>query len=274
MNTPSPADPRQPQRIRHPLKFRQAKVVSVTALSPHMLRVVVQDEALTDFASAGFDDHVKLFFPDPETGQIHLPRVGEDGTPVRDPDAPVLARDYTPRHFDTDKGELTLDFAVHEAGPATGWAQSAKPSDTLGIGGPRGSFVIPLAFDGYVLIGDDTALPAIARRLEELPANAKALVVAEVDGPEDELALDTRADARIHWVHRNGAQPGEPRFLLEALQGLSLPQGDVHVWVAAEASVARALRAQFIEAHGVNPKWLKAAAYWKRGQIAVHETIE
>jgi len=39
--------------------------------------------------------------------------------------------------------------------------------------------IVPDIFDSYLLIGDETALPAIARRLEELPAGRTVLAVIE-----------------------------------------------------------------------------------------------
>lgn len=84
----------------------------------------------------------------------------------------MAVRDYTPRGFDPVALTLEIDFALHGAGPATRWEAQAQGGQRLGVGGPRGSFIRPTDFDGHLLIGDDTALPAIARRLAELPAQA------------------------------------------------------------------------------------------------------
>ena len=81
-------------------------------------------------------------------------------------------RDYTPRAFDAAGNRLTIDFALHDAGPATAWALNARPGETLLIGGPRGSTVVPDDFDFYLLAGDETALPSIGRRLES-PASGR-----------------------------------------------------------------------------------------------------
>ncbi|MDC7682025.1 siderophore-interacting protein [Asticcacaulis sp. BYS171W] len=259
---------RQPTRVRHELKRRSLSVVSVQALTPHMIRVVVGGDDLSGFRSLSHDDHVKVFFPDPLTGEINTPDFSGNGAPVFPLGKTVIARDYTPRAFDAARNELTLDFAVHEAGPATSWAQSAKPGDPLMIGGPKGSTVVPLAFDGYVLIGDDTALPAIARRLEELPAGVAALVIAEIEDGQGELSLETKADLDLRWVHRSAGETLE-----SALETATLPDGDIYVWAACEGSVARRLRPQLI-ARGVNAKWLKVAAYWQRGSADTHATIE
>ena len=181
-------------------------------------------------------------------------------------------RDYTPRHFDAVAQTLEIDFALHDAGPATQWAEQATPGQQIGVGGPRGSMVIPMAFDGYLLVGDDTALPAIARRLAELPADAPVVVLAEVDSPADELVFDTAANVQLTWVHRRGAAPGTTMLLLDAIQTLALPAGDFHAWVACETGAAKALRAHLVTERGARPEWTKAAGYWRLGSADSHDT--
>ena len=201
-----------------------------------MLRITFSGD-LDGFMSLGFDDHIKLFFPD-------APPILVDGE-LRTP-----SRDYTPRRYDAAAGTLDVEFVLHDAGPATRWAEQAKTGQELQIGGPRGSFIIPLDFDWHLLMGDDTALPAIARRLSELPAGARAVVIAEVDGPTDELKFASDADVTVTWAHRNGATPGARDVLTQALRTLVLPKGDYYAWVAGEFLAAKALRAQLIADHG------------------------
>ncbi|HVR51952.1 MAG TPA: siderophore-interacting protein, partial [Pseudorhodoferax sp.] len=126
--------PRQVQRVRHDIKRRELQVARVEILGPQMRRVVFQGEALADFVSASYDDHVKIFFPNGEG---------------------AVARDYTPRRYDTAARELVVDFALHGEGPAADWARHAAPGQPLTVAGPRGSFVVPLDFDWYVLVGDE-----------------------------------------------------------------------------------------------------------------------
>lgn len=266
---------RAPQRVRHALKLRLLTVQAAERITPNCMRVTLVGDALEGFDSPGFDDHVKLLLPDAQTGQVTLPALDTGGAPAPNTDAPrPEMRDYTPRHYDPATRTLTLDFALHDAGPATAWALQARAGHTLGVGGPRGSFLLPLAFDGHVLIGDDTALPAIARRLAELPAGAPALVLIEVEGPSDEQSLPTAAAARIHWVHRQGREAGDVQPLLSALQAQPLPAGDVHAWVACESGVAKALRSHLVGERGVYPKWIKASGYWRRGSTSTHDTHE
>jgi NADPH-dependent ferric siderophore reductase len=250
------ADSRTPQRVRHQPRRRNLEVKQVEKISAHMVRVTLGGD-IEGFASLGFDDHVKLFFP---TG-----KVGDNGEPEFE------SRDYTPRRYDPQAKTLDVEFVLHDAGPATRWAEQAKAGQNLQIGGPRGSFVIPTTFDWHLLIGDDTGLPAIARRLEELPAGTRAVVLVEVDSAADQVALPSAADVSVTWAYRDGAEAGTTDVLARALASLSLSNGDYYAWVACESLTAKALRAQLIADHGANPKWMRAAGYWRQGAVAVHE---
>ncbi|HEY9065322.1 MAG TPA: siderophore-interacting protein, partial [Burkholderiaceae bacterium] len=137
---------RRVQRVRHEIKRRELQVARVARVSSHVRRITFAGAALADFVSASFDDHIKLILPDAATG-----------TPAM--------RDYTPRRVDTAACELDIEFALHGDGPAATWAAQARPGDRATIAGPRGSFVVPLDYDWHLLIGDETALPAVARRL-------------------------------------------------------------------------------------------------------------
>jgi NADPH-dependent ferric siderophore reductase len=252
------ADSRTPRRVRHEPRRRQLQVERIEKVAANLVRVTLGGD-LDGFTSLGFDDHVKLFFPNGRTG--------EDGQPQAD------SRDYTPRRYDPATNTLDIEFVIHDAGPATRWAMQAQPGQPLSIGGPRGSFVIPNNYDWHLLIGDDTALPAIARRLAELPAGARVVVLAEVDGLPDQIAFTSAADVTVTWAHRDGVEAGASDVLARTLKTMTLPKGDYYAWVAAESLIAKALRAQLIADHGANPKWMRAAGYWRRGAVAVHDTF-
>jgi NADPH-dependent ferric siderophore reductase len=261
------------QRVRHALKFRLLQVKTVRTLNPHFVRVTLAGEPLADFETASFDDHVKVFFPAPGETMPEVPQAGPNG-PVFDPSKPrPIARDFTPRRFDREALELDLDFALHEAGPATAWAAQAQAGHYLGIGGPRGSFVIPTAFDWHLLIGDETALPAIARRLEELPEGTRVATLIEVADPSARIDLNTRADLYAQWRYRSESEhPGGA--LLLALRETFVPEGEGYVWAAGEATLMRAVRKLLCEERGVDKKRIRASAYWKRGEQGVHGTID
>lgn len=262
---------RRAQRVRHPLRFRRLTVLRTEQPTPHLIRITLGGPELEGFTSPGFDDHMKLFFPDPQTGVLKLPTAGPDG-PIWPEGPKPVARDYTPHHHDPVAGTLQVDFALHEAGPATAWAREAEPGDLLGVGGPRGSFIVPTNFDWHLLIGDDTALPAIARRLAELPADARVLVLAEVDAPADQVPLPTAARAQVVWVHRESPAAGNEPPLLAALRATSLPTGAFHAWIGCESAAAKALRAHLVQDCQANPQWIRASGYWRRGAAGTHDS--
>jgi len=241
-------------RVRHDLRRRSLVVSQINHISPGMLRIGLTGEDLDQFTSLAPDDHIKLFVP------------SDDGR--------IERRDYTPRRYDPQAGELTIDFAVHDAGPATRWAIRAKPGDRIEIGGPRGSVVVPADFDWWLLIGDETALPAIGRRLVELPAGCPVTSIVAVAGAQEEQRFATQADHRAIWVHRPLSRADDPAPVLAALDDLALPTGDGFVWIAAEARVARAVRGHVVDTLGHPAGWLKASGYWTKGRADAHEKIE
>ena len=260
------------QRVRHEFRSRHVQLLAREQISPGFIRLTLGGPELEGFVSAGFDDHTKLILPQAGLDKPNLPQM-VDGRPHIDGERPTM-RDYTPQQFDPQALTLVIDFALHDAGPATTWAAQAQVGQVLGVGGPRGSFILPTDFDGHLLIGDDTAIPAIARRLAELPAGAPALVLIEVDGPEDEHTLASAAQTTVVWVHRRGQPHGQQPLLLERLRSLDLPPGDIHAWVGCETHTAKALRAHLVGERGVQPQWTKAAGYWRQGSVATHDTIE
>lgn len=239
-------------RIRRDPRRRRVMVASVERLGQHMLRLRFTSPDLADFESAAPDDHVKLFIP--------------NGTET-------VSRDYTPRAFDTSAGTLAIDFALHDAGPATCWALAAKAGDTVEIGGPRGSVVVPDDFDWFLLIGDETALPSIACRLEELRAGVPVIVIVAVDGEEDRLALPERADCTLVWSLRAGSTDDDTDRLRAVIARLGLPAGEGFVWIAAEGTVARRLRAYVVDELGHPRAWTKASGYWVKDSAGAHEKI-
>ncbi|MGU7785236.1 siderophore-interacting protein [Burkholderia sp. PU8-34] len=267
-------------RVRHTLKFRLLQVVRLHAVTPHLLRVTLSGPDLADFESASFDDHVKVFLPPPGAERPALPEMSPNGPVFPEGEPKPVARDFTPRRFDRAACELDLEFVLNHPGPASQWAAQARIGQWLGIGGPRGSFVMPTDFDWHLLIGDDTALPAIARRLEELPAGARAAVVLEVADRTAQIAFDTRAEVHEIWRFRNEARDeaqaadGNVDELLAAVRDLPLPTGDGYVWAAGEALAMRAVRQHLTGECGVDKGRIRAAAYWKRGASAVHEALD
>lgn len=238
---------RRVQRVRHDLVRRELQVRRVETLTPHLRSITFGSETLAGFVSLSFDDHLKLI--------------------LQQPGEPPVMRDYTPRRFDAAALELTVEFALHGDGPAARWAAQAQPGQHVMIGGPRGSFIVPVDFEWHLLVGDETALPAIARRLEELPAQAQVHVLVLAADPADQRALPSAAAVSTTWVADGAA-------MLDSLRRWTLPAGEGYAWCAGEASLMAAVRRVLVEDKGHDPRAIRAAAYWKRNVSGHHETIE
>lgn len=235
------------QRVRHEIVRRALTVARVEHLTPHFVSVTFKGDALAGFISASFDDHLKFII--------------DAGGPAQ------AMRDYTPRRYDPVAGELTIEFALHGDGPAANWAAQAAPGQGATIGGPRGSMIIPLDYDWHLLVGDETALPAIARRLEELPKGARVTVIAQAGDAADRRNFSTGADLTVQWV-------SDSAELITAVRSLTLPQGEGYAWCAGEAATTATLRRILVEEKGHSRHAIRAAAYWKQGAAGHHENIE
>jgi NADPH-dependent ferric siderophore reductase len=235
-------------RVSHEIKRRRLEVLRVVDLTPRMRRITLGGPELAGFVSLGTDDHVKLLFPQNAAEQAALETL-------------VLGagKDNGPRRYDLDTLELDIDFVLHGDGPASTWAEQAKPGQFLHIGGPRGSMVVPDIFDSYLLIGDETALPAIARRLEGLAANRRALVIVEVENGAEQQRLESAAQVNVIWVLREGGKDN----LLKTVKQLQVPSGNLYAWVATESKVSRQIRRVLLDEHGLNEESVKAVGYWR-----------
>ena len=241
-------------RVSHEIKRRKLEVLRVTDITPKMRRITLHGPDLTGFISLGTDDHVKLIFATTPEEQAALDSF-VPGAPSDGP-KPVM-RDYTPRRYDSASGELDIDFVLHGDGPAASWAEQAEPGQFLHIAGPRGSMIVPDIFDSYLLIGDETALPAIARRLETLPAHRNALVVVEVADQGEQQVFDSQAQVDVIWIVR-----GEQN-LLDVTRRLEMPEGKLYAWVATESGLSRKLRRVLLDEFGLEEEFVKAAGYWR-----------
>lgn len=254
---------RAPLHVRHALRMRRIHVLHVIPLARTMQRIVFTGEDLHDFTSAAADDHAKLFFPDLKTQVLTLPDLGRGGRGADDP--VVIGRHYTIRRFDAQARELVIDFVLHDDGPATRWAAQARVGQALGMGGPKSSFIIPEDHGHYLLIGDDTALPAIGRRLAEMSAGTPVTVLLETTLTKEEYPLTTAAQATIHrCVPGTVEGSGGGSEIDRLLRRISLPTKDTHVWIGAEIEMVRRVRDYLIREEAIPRHQIRAAGYWSR----------
>src|SRR5690606_8675512 len=151
--------------------FYEAVVLARTYLTPGMLRLTFGGEGLRAFPVTGVpDEYLRLFFPHPETGRLHLPHIDENGRwTYPDGQDKIRCSTYTVRDFrKAGDGvvEMDIDFVVHEGGAASEWAQRVEPGAAITINRPRGLYTPPADMAWQVLVADATGLPALARILE------------------------------------------------------------------------------------------------------------
>ncbi|GAB2469429.1 siderophore-interacting protein [Xylanimonas ulmi] len=252
-----------------PVGRRLLTVVRVEDVTPHYRRIVLGGPEVEGFSFARFacGDHVKVVVPDEATGDIVLPQPTPQGPRLPDGSRPVM-RDYTVRAWDGERCELTLDFVVHEHGPAGRWAARAAAGDRIGVLGPRGHVLFPQNYPVYLAVGDATALPAIARLLEELPEGARAVAfVAVADGEEQDLAV--RAGSELTWV------PQASGALEAAVRSWRAPHdGDWFAFAAGEAGVMTAIRRYLRHEVGLPKEQVDVDGYWKAGVAGLdHHTV-
>ncbi|MER5177917.1 siderophore-interacting protein [Streptomyces sp. NPDC002896] len=243
-------------------KPHSARVVRTERLTPHMQRVVLGGEGLAGFTAGTCTDHyVKLLFgpegvtyPEPfdmERIRAEFPR---DQWPV--------TRTYTVRAWDPEHRELTLDFVIHgDEGLAGPWAMRAQPGELVRFLGPGGAYAPDEAADWHLLVGDESALPAIAAALEALPEGTDTRAFLEVAGPEEEQKIAT--DVEVVWLHRGDRPVGEA--LVEAVRELEFPEGRMHAFVHGEAAFVKELRRLLRVERAIPREDLSISGYWRLG---------
>ncbi|WP_430782681.1 siderophore-interacting protein [Actinoplanes sp. G11-F43] len=242
------------------LARRELRVARCHDVTPRYRRVVLTGEDLqTGFPYAVFaPDHVRVFFPHPETGVLVAPRETPDGWVS---DGEPIHRDYTVRAWDPARHELTLDFVLHGHGVASRWAESVQPGDQLVVNGPSANWLLPEDCPRYLALGDETALPAIARIIEEAPATAHVTALIEIAGPAEEQDLTGPATLDLHWIHRG------PGSLEQGLRAWTPPVdvAGLFVFAAGETNALKPIRRYLRNDLGLTRDQIVVDGYWKRG---------
>lgn len=246
-------------------------VLRTEEVTPRMRRLVLGDGPVaTDFdrVAAGWsgctDAYVKLAFlaegvdyPEPLDLDVVREQLPQEAWPV--------LRTYTIRRFDAEARELWIDFVVHgDEGIAGPWAARVEPGATIHLRGPGGAYAPAEEVDHHLLVGDESALPAIAAALASLPAAARATVFCEVTDASDEQELETAGDVDLHWLHRGDAAPGTTTLLDDAVRAWDWPAGRVQAFVHGESALLKTVRPYVRER--VERRDLSVSAYWRRGE--------
>ncbi|WP_347878299.1 siderophore-interacting protein [Actinomyces sp. ZJ308] len=295
-------------------------VAAIRDMTPSMRRFTFVGEELAHFADPGWDQRIKLVLPAPSSGYEQLPD-GEDwyGRLLRLPEehrCPI--RTYTTRSVRYDapvpggatgtRAEVDVDMVVHDPlGPASRWIHTAKPGTPAVLLGPNRQwdgesggvdFVPPRVTERFLLGGDETAAPAIARILEDLPAGAQGIAVVEMPGKADAAYLPEHPGIEVRVAGRGGRAHGEvliegvrraaaelcpvgvpqeveeidvDRELLwdvprHAKGGDALKRTSLYAWLAGEAAAVRTMRRHLVSERGIDRRSVAFMGYWRQGR--------
>lgn len=263
------------EAVALPTIVRELQVASVLDVTATTRRLTLMGEQLEPFAVAGgtaagfrsdgFDDHVKLLVPIEGQERPPLPVQGPDRLEWGAAGGRPVAKDYTPRRYapaqDGRAAELDLDLVLHDGGFAAGWARRAVVGDPAWIVGPTRSLLLPTGVDRLLVAGDETALPAIGRLLDEAQVEVPVDVIVEVASPDGIQDLAAPAEGTITWVHGASAW-------IQAVRDTSPIDGTTFCWVAGESGAVREVRRFLTAERGVPRDCLDATGYWRRSDQA------
>lgn len=239
-------------------------VISATWLTPAMVRVVLGGDGLRDFTPVPYTDaYVNVAIP-PRHAPCRAPFDLDDVAALPAEDRPARRR-YTVRRWDVDRRELTLDILVHgDAGVGGRWAAAAQPGDALVFTGPSGGYRPDPDAAWHLLVGDESALPAIAASLEVIPPGIATVVRLVADGPDHEVDLPRGAHVDVRWIHRRGDEAHAAGLLPAAVAALAPPPGRGQAFVHGEAGEVRAIRRHLLARWDLDRSDLSCSPYWRR----------
>lgn len=294
----------------------EATVARLERMSPHFVRVTFTGDDLGLFGIDRLDQRLKIVFPLEGTGMSDFgasdaETIADGSWYARWRDLPDAERNpfrtYTVRSVRPHDREVDVDMVAHgDGGPASRWLNRATPGDEVVLIGPDAqSENSAIGIDWHpgdarcvLLVGDETAAPAICSVMESLPEGRTAHAFIEVPGTDDVLTVDVPSGSRITWLPRGGAAVGSAlapavrswvathRPVYRAAISSTAQQlddvdvdrdliwdspeaqstGDFYAWLAGEAAVIKSLRRFLVSEIGIDRKRIAFMGYWRAGK--------
>lgn len=255
-------------------EIRTLRVLRSKRISPNVLRITVGGPTLAGFTAMGFDHWFRMFLPRPGQSELKLPTAtsslwyaqylmtGKDARPT--------VRNYTIREFraaGVTGPEFDIDFVIHDGGtPASDWATAATEGDEFAIL-DEGLIYDPAVAEGFqLLVGDESAMPAIAGILASAPEDLRAEVFIEIPHPDDRQELRELEGVTVHWLPRTDAHERPGPLVLEAVTAATLPETPGYAYVAGESALATGLRRHLVGERGMNKQAVSFTGYWRYGK--------
>lgn len=293
-----------------PMRLFRAEVARITDLTPSFRRFTFTGDDLDEYGDPGFDQRIKVVFPRHGVSLDTMP-TGDDWYVQwreQEPEERHPFRTYTTRAVRNELSEVDVDMVSHEvSGPASAWIRDARIGDEVMIAAPTihhggahlgVDFVPPAHTEQFLLVGDETAAPAIAVILEQLPAEARGIVVLEVPDDRDAAYLPAHPGFRVYAAGRGEGERHEHLLrVVEAHAGVLCPDGrgaeveevdieagllwevprsakggaalksaPLYAWIAGEAGVVKQLRRHLVRDVGVDRRAVAFMGYWRLGR--------
>jgi NADPH-dependent ferric siderophore reductase len=228
-------------------------MVRVTVAGPELEGLLVEQPAAS----------VRLLLPSPGTRGLVMPSWNGNEFLLANGLRPTI-RTFTPRRVDPVAPELDLEIVVHGGGAASEWAAGAEPGDEAAVSGPGRGYAVDRGAHGFLLAGDETAIPAISQLLESLPPEAPVQVRIEVADPDARVPLPDHPRAAVEWCGlARGAPAGDA--LVAAVRAADLAPG-TRVWAAGEAAAVQHIRRHLFDERGLPRALASVRGYWKHGR--------
>ena len=239
-----------------PANFREMQVVERRPVSPWMIRLTLRGRDMAAFAERGL--HIRLLVPPRGRAPVWPRRARSGSVALPEGEDALTVRVYTIRAIRPESGEIDVDVVRHAGGAVADWAEDVEPGARVGVIGPGGGY-FPES-DWLLIGGDETALPAIARILENRPQGARGRAVIGLRHADARMDIASPDGVAVEWV------VGDEAALSAAMTAVELPvSGAASVWFAGEAEAARRLRTMFREERGLAAGQVSCAGYWRRG---------
>ncbi|NKN35958.1 siderophore-interacting protein [Agrobacterium sp. a22-2] len=251
-----------------PSNLYEMTVVSAEDVTPRMRRVKFSCADISPFMRD--DMHVRLLVP-PKGRPPVWPGIREDGRLAWPKgEDKIVVRIYTIRAVDVERRELWIDFLQHPAPgvhtPGADFARDAQPGQTVALIGPGGGDM-PKA-SRILLVGDESALPAIARIAAEAEPGTRLQAIIEVEDEAEQQVLTTRGTLDVQWLHRANYPTGSTGMLAdEAINAIAPLEADTFIWVACEKKDVRTIKG-VLKTRNHDRKLKYVAWYWERGVAA------
>lgn len=255
----------RPQRRPRPQIVLE--VVERIRLTPHLVRIIAGGPGIAAVVENGFtDSYTKMHFA-PREARLTPPYDMEKLRAELPLELLPSVRTYSIRRFDLSNGQIWIDFVTHgDEGIAGPWAAHAQPGDPVVLGGIGGGYAPDETADWHLLVGDESAIPAIASALEAMPADAVGTAFLEVQNESEQLEMSHPDGIDVRWLHRGDGAAGETTLLIDAVRALSWREGRVQVFAHGERGAMKLLRPHLTEERGVDRAQLSLSAYWALGR--------